>query len=173
MSLYNEERASHLEHFGVKGMKWGQRKAGPRPLAVKLDQSRFGRAAQRNVDRSNARARNRQLNKASRKNDRAQNKADRQKEAAKQARSVDNARAKVASGQLKRDWKAAKAQYKKDKIEIGSREARKIRNKVRDKNYETIAKAREDRDTKEFVQRILKEALIETAAGTARSSYAR
>lgn len=25
MGLYEEERSAHLEHFGVKGMKWGQR----------------------------------------------------------------------------------------------------------------------------------------------------
>lgn len=44
------------EHYGVKGMRWGIRrdpKTGARPIAVALNESAFGRATQRNVDRYN------------------------------------------------------------------------------------------------------------------------
>lgn len=45
-----------LEHAGVKGMKWGVRRnsnTGVRPIAKTLSNSKFGKLAQRNVDRHN------------------------------------------------------------------------------------------------------------------------
>lgn len=33
--MYEEEKAAILEHYGVKGMKWGQRKARPDSLSVR------------------------------------------------------------------------------------------------------------------------------------------
>lgn len=48
-----DELDTHLEHYGVKGMKWGVRrgKDGVRPIARTLDNSRFGQAAKKNVAR--------------------------------------------------------------------------------------------------------------------------
>ena len=43
-----------LAHFGVKGQKWGVRrddKTGVRPIAQRLNDSAFGRASQKNLDR--------------------------------------------------------------------------------------------------------------------------
>lgn len=88
-----------LEHYGVKGMKWG----------VRRDM--------------------RKLNKASR----AKDKAKRQSE-------IDAARKRLGSGKNKEALKKAKAQYKIDKYEIGSREARKLVDKHKEKirsDYET------------------------------------
>lgn len=48
-----------LDHHGVKGQKWGVRRnktTGVRPLAQTLNDSRFGRRAQKNVDTHNRRA---------------------------------------------------------------------------------------------------------------------
>ena len=44
-----------LEHVGVKGMKWGVRRGsdGVRPIARTLNDSSFGKFAQKNVDRHN------------------------------------------------------------------------------------------------------------------------
>lgn len=33
--MYDTERQEYLEHYGVKGMKWGQRKARPEMLSVR------------------------------------------------------------------------------------------------------------------------------------------
>lgn len=45
-----------LAHHGVKGQRWGVRrdpKTGIRPIAKTLNDSSFGRATQRNIDRHN------------------------------------------------------------------------------------------------------------------------
>jgi 2'-5' RNA ligase len=45
-----------LAHYGKKGMKWGVRRdpqTGARPIAVSLDQSKFGKVSKANVDRYN------------------------------------------------------------------------------------------------------------------------
>lgn len=110
------QEAAYLEHVGVKGMHWGVRKAatdGPT---------------------------NRQLNKASRAKDRiASDKA------------IDKARARTegttraaklglsdAGSKSHTDYKKARAQYKVDKQTMGSREARKVLAKARDKRMADI-----------------------------------
>lgn len=64
-SIDTEKKASmlvgkdFLDHHGVKGQKWGVRRnrtTGVRPLAQTLNDSRFGRRAQKNVDTHNRRA---------------------------------------------------------------------------------------------------------------------
>lgn len=45
---------AYLQHFGVKGMKWGVRRdpnTGVRPIAKTLNDSRLGDASRRNVER--------------------------------------------------------------------------------------------------------------------------
>lgn len=132
-----------LEHYGVPGMKWGQRKAS-------------------------AINRNRQLNKASRKKDKATFKSNVSKAKETHAKEVDKARTYVNSGKAKADWKAAKAQYKKDKVEIGSREARKIKAKAAKKRIDAINKSQETRDGKELAQKIISDLVL----GTNRTSDA-
>lgn len=54
-----EEFLLKLEHTGVRGMKWGVRrdpKTGVRPIAKTLDQSKIGKAANANAERSMARS---------------------------------------------------------------------------------------------------------------------
>lgn len=121
--LTHSEIDAWFEHHGVKGQQWGVRHK-----------------------------RNRELNKASRQKDRAEIRTERAKAAATQARQVDRARGQVASGKVKRDFQQAKADFKVNKREIGSREARKILNEHRAKKMEIIAKAQEARDGKEEVQ---------------------
>ncbi len=93
------DEGSYLEHYGKKGMKWGQRRA---------------------------------LNKESR-----------AKYWDKQKKEVLEARGKVASGQVKQESKDAKAQYKKDKVMLGSREAKKILRQKRVTLNETYAKSQQ------------------------------
>lgn len=110
---YSEsEIDEYLAHHGVKGMKWGERKA--------------------------ARQRNRQLNKESRR-----------KDWDKQEKSVQRARDRVASGKTQQDYKKAKAKYKSNKRELGSREAKKALAKARDKKYKEINKSQEAKNGKE------------------------
>lgn len=61
MIIDEEDYVDYIEHVGVKGMKWGVRrnpKTGIRPIAKTLNDSRFGRAAQKNVDRHDRRVAN-------------------------------------------------------------------------------------------------------------------
>lgn len=113
--LTDEEIDDFFEHHGVKGMRWGQR-----------------------------RARNRELNRASRKEDRAKHQTD-----------VEKAREFFKSGDAKAEWKQAKADFKKNKGEIGSREARKILNKTRDQQIEKYSKSQEAKNGKEVALVVL------------------
>jgi len=61
------------------------------------------------------------------------NKASRQRDRAARNASIDQARARVASGQVRREYKAAKAKYKRDRQIVGRREARKTLNSTRSK----------------------------------------
>lgn len=104
-----------LSHFGVKGMKWGHRQAQP---------------ATGGSSSGAATPSNRQLNKASRMKDKAANKAANADFNKNFDKEIDNARAKVANHhQVLKD---AKAKFHAEKHTIGTREARKNLNKVRD-----------------------------------------
>lgn len=97
----------YLEHYGKKGMRWGERHA---------------------------------LNKASRAKDRA--KLDKQIDRAR-ARTTGTTRSArlglTDSGSKSHlEFKKARAQYKVDKQKMGSREARKILNKAREKRMNDI-----------------------------------
>ncbi len=122
----DEEVDAFLEHFGVRGMKWGHRK-------------------------NPHRAEMRKLNKESRARDKVENRALRDKH----QRRVELARQRVSSGKLKTDLKKAKAQYKVDKNVIGRREARKALNKVKNKNFMEVQKSREAKNGKEAAGMIL------------------
>jgi len=79
------------------------------------------------------------LNKASRKRDRQQ-----------REQAIDTARARLRSGQSSADLKTAKQQYKIDKQQIGSREAKKILRKHRQDAYNEAALANEIKNGREF-----------------------
>jgi hypothetical protein len=102
--VFDEKPAlEDIEHYGVAGMKWGVRKE--------------------------RRARNKELNKASRK-----------KDAEEHAKTVQAARDKIESGKAHTQYRKAKSQYAQNKRELGSREARKILAKERakfDKTWNT------------------------------------
>lgn len=66
------------------------------------------------------------------------NRASRQKDREARDKAIDKARARVSSGKTKANFKQAKQNYKHDKLEIGSREARKILNKARAKRTSDI-----------------------------------
>ncbi len=84
------------------------------------------------------RARNRSLNKASRQKDRAT-----------QLKEVTKARANIKSGKNLSDLKKAKSRFKEDKVKLGSREARKILNKAKDKRMTEINKSHEAKNRAE------------------------
>lgn len=82
--------------------------------------------------------RNRELNRASRQKDRR-----------KHENEVLRARAKLKSGRQTEEWIKAKDKFHRDKERIGSREARKALNKVRQKHYAEIQKSQEAANGKE------------------------
>lgn len=124
-----------LEHFGIKGQKWGVRKE--------------------------ARAQNKALNKAGR-----------------QA-NIDRTRESFKSVSARNQFKNAKAQYHHDKIDKGSREARKILNKTRSNLGKDYATSQMAKNGKEIigalaVGTILYKALTSSTAQTiAREQFAR
>jgi len=106
----------YLEHFGVKGMHWGVRRA----------------------EKQAARSRNRELNRTSRTKDKEE-----------WAKSVQKARDRLESGKSNEVVFKAKQEYAKNKQELGSREARKILNKARDKKMQDINMAQQAKNGKE------------------------
>lgn len=135
MNLGGQDRQDSVDdflaHYGVKGMRWGKRKAS-------------------------ALRRGHQLNKASRRKDSAQRKADLKKATAERDSEIDGARARDGKPNRAR-YKAAKSQYKQDKVEIGRREAKKALHKVRDEIYDDMIKARESKSGRETTNDILEE----------------
>ena len=138
---------SFLEHYGVPGMKWGQRKA----TSIKT---------------------NRELNKKSKAKDKAEaekafNKKRKElrpkkqktfdtstpegKTAYKKAREkdIDRARERIKSGAAKADLKEAKSTYRATKTDLGSREAKKILRTERANTQLDSYRASELRDGKE------------------------
>lgn len=136
------EVSDFLEHFGIKGQKWGVRKEG--------------------------RAQNRALNKASRQEDKRERTAN-----------IDRARASFNSVSARKQMKNAKSQYHKDKIDKGSREARKILNKTRTSVSKDYATSQAAKNGKEIVGAlavgaILYKALTSSTVQTmAREQFAR
>jgi hypothetical protein len=114
-----------LAHFGVRGMRWGVRSASSTT--------------------------NRSLNKASR----AKDKASRTKAQAERGTQIDAARSRISTGKSKQDYKKARAQYKIDKKVIGSREARKVLNKAKNKRLNDYNTASEAKNGKELAKQIL------------------
>ena len=94
-------------------------------------------------------ASNRKLNKQSRSVDRA-----------KRDKEIDKARTQIKSGKGRADHLKAKKQYKIDKVNLGSREAKKALNKVKDKSVDDYWKSQEAKSGKETTK-----ALISTGAG--------
>lgn len=118
---------TELTHFGVPGMKWGHRKAAA-PTS----------GSQPTKTRQELRA----LNKASRKAD-----------VAARDKSIDEARARVASGN--QAYKDAKAKYKADKMLVGRREAAKAFNKVKDQRAADIELSSQAKSGKETTRAVL------------------
>lgn len=115
-----------LDHAGVKGMKWGHRKAaGPK----------LGPDGKPQKTRKELRA----LDKASIGRDKEKLK----KDLAANDKEIATARAKVKSGENAKMFADAKAKYKIDKKVIGKREASKALEEVRTKTLATYAKSKE------------------------------
>lgn len=80
---------------------------------------------------------------------RAMNKASRRKDTDKMDKTIDRARGRTSSGKTKADWKKAKGEHSANKTKLGSREARKILNKAREKKYKDINNAQAAKSGKE------------------------
>lgn len=139
-----------LEHFGVKGMRWGQRKAEGSGSGGS-DAGGGGRRPKLTADGREKKSGKelRALNKESAKRDVAKNDAD-----------IDAARTRIASGENRKAYLEAKARYKSDKHVIGRREAAKAYQAVKDKNLEDYNKSQEAKSGRETVG-----AVIGTVAG--------
>lgn len=80
---------------------------------------------------------------------RAMNKASRRKDTDKIDKTIDRARGRTSSGKTKAAWKKAKGEHSANKTKLGSREARKILNKAREKKYKDINNAQAAKSGKE------------------------
>jgi hypothetical protein len=126
-----------LEHYGVQGMKWGIRK------------DKF--------------LRNRELNKASRAKDKAfppkftPTKKAPAPYSEKYKKNIDKARENIRTGRTDYDYVKAKFDHKKNKSELGSREARKILKKAKVKRVAELQTASQVRDGKEAAIKLIKD----------------
>lgn len=85
----------------------------------------------------------------------ALNRASRAKDREKWNKDITKARAEVKSGKHKAEWKQAKAQYQMDKINLGSREAKKILNKAREQKYNRAVTSQQAKTGKETAALVL------------------
>ena len=112
-----DEVEDFLAHYGVKGMKWGVRKK-----------------------RSSTGQTNRQLNKASRRKDTEA--LDRRIDEARARTTGTSILSKIGIGdkgsKSQTEYKKAREDYKKQKVEIGSREAKKVLNEAKAKRTSDI-----------------------------------
>lgn len=88
-------------------------------------------------------------NKAERSAGRAMNKESRAKDRSKYDKDIDKARGRVSSGKTKQAFKKAKSEHAANKAKLGSREARKILSKAREKKYKDINTAQAAKTGKE------------------------
>jgi hypothetical protein len=150
----------YLEHFGVKGMKWGKHKS-----------SSSSSSSAPKKTRSELRA----LNKEARAKGRAENKAALQKERDAHDAKVEKARNEVDGHAQK--YNEAKKQYKIDKKEIGRVAAKQILKKHEDTfvdswNTATLQTTREAHASMiAGVGLIAASALVSGAASASRNSW--
>jgi hypothetical protein len=114
-----------LAHHGVKGQRWGVRR------------------------RNSEGKTNRQLNRESRQRDRAKAAATNKRLNTNRNKTIDAARQRVKSGQTKAEYRAARKQYKIDKRQIGTREARKNLNAAKLKRMTDIQTANQVKSGRE------------------------
>lgn len=140
-----------LEHYGVKGMKWGERK-------TRFQKNRELNKKSKAAEQAKAQKEFNKLRESLRPKPAPKFSDTRQgKRAAKdwRKRDIDRARARVNSGAWAADWKDAKSQRRQDKIKVGSREARKILRKKKNALLNDRDRANEIRDGKERVALML------------------
>lgn len=145
MKLFSDETLAHvgleyddedsLAHAGVKGMKWGRRKA-----------VEPGSIDPRKAHRQELRSLNKVARAQKRDADAAAITAKRNSLVARD-KSILDARANL--GASAKTVRAAKVQYKQDKQKIGSVAAKQILNKVKDQHYEQVKLAQSDTQREE------------------------
>ena len=132
-----------LAHYGVKGMKWGQRRARKKELnkAAKEHETRTGEAFTRRKNREKQVV---DLPPTFKQRPDDKIRRDRDKKIVK-------ARERVKSGQTKNDYKRAKQQYKIDKEEKGKYAAKLILADAKQKRAIDVYNSQQARDGREAV----------------------
>ena len=153
-----DDVVNELKHYGVKGMKWGQRKAS--------DDGGGSETAPptRRQARKEARQKNRDLNKQS---ERA-NAARIIEKSKAEPNAVEAARMRVYSGANNTRLSEAREKYKTEKTELGSVEAKRNLDRVKRDLDDDYKKAQEPKDAAEFVNR-----LLDSMANVAPNEFAR
>jgi hypothetical protein len=124
-----------LEHYGVKGMKWG----------VRRDQATLDRKAGRKPSRVKRAVK--AVSKASKERD----------------QEIKDARSKKPA--LKKEVKEARKQYKIDKKEVGRKEAKKALRAAKDKKYENLNIASEQTTPEALERMVLSYIMKEASKG--------
>jgi len=139
-----------LEHYGVKGMKWGQNSKGESLRAL----DKIARAENKLAPKREARKQEARPSRSTfaSKEDFVKAKAEFNK---KRNSDIDAARERINSGQNRADYKQAKAKYKEDRNEIGKVAAKRALTAVKEKNLEDYYKSREAKSGAETVGSIM------------------
>lgn len=154
MSVTQDEMDSDLddflEHFGVKGMRWGRRTS---------DSDSGGKAPSR-----------RQQNKALNKQTARDEAAEANRIASKQKDPIDAARIRTYTGANRQRVKDAKEQYRADKVAIGTRAAKTTLRNVKNEVASDYKKSQEYKNGWEAAEHILNNALGNDAYGFGRQA---
>lgn len=139
--LDDQKVEDFLSHHGVKGMHWGQRR---------FDNFKRNRALNRQSKERRRKRDERHLNQL-----RKMLRPPSSGKKLSRAQDIQRARDRISTGALKADKKAAKAQYKKDKVKIGTREARRIFRAKKKDLYKDVRRSQQAKDGWEVAQRII------------------
>lgn len=146
-----ESDVAFLEHYGVKGMQWGVRKA--QSISSNRQRNKESKARE-NTTGNHQRARinaSKNLITTGAKFKSDPSSAER---SARDKKIVD-ARERISSGQTKLDYKLAKNKYKADVHRVGRYEARQILATAKTKKMVDIHNANQVRDGKEAVTTLI------------------
>lgn len=145
--------AEYLEHFGKKGMKWGQRKDRRATFKANKKATKAKEAEKKTAELNVLRKKLAPPKKF--KTFDTSTPEGKAKAKAYRVQQIDRARERLNSGAARADFKDAKAQYKKDRVEVGRYTAKQAFKKVKQTNITDYHISQQIRDGKELTAHII------------------